>query len=120
MKSCSWCNIIKPYSEFHRKGEGYRNECKQCRKERGHGKRNRYRDGHYTVYYLPEHHYVGMTNALKNRLQEHRSKNNRITDGYEIIGTYERAVDAHLLETKLHAMGYFGFYYKGSKKKNNG
>ena len=120
MRTCSTCNETKPITEYHRKGEGHVKMCKSCRKDRGHSKRKRYKSGYYTVYYLPEHHYVGMTNALKNRLQEHRSKNNRITDGYEIIGTYERAVDAHLLETKLHAMGYFGFYYKGSKKKNNG
>lgn len=91
--------------------------CKSCRKDRGHSKRKRYKNGYYTVYYLPEHHYVGMTNALKNRLQEHRSKNGRITEGYEIIGTYERAVDAHLAETILHSIGYYGFYYKGNKKK---
>jgi predicted GIY-YIG superfamily endonuclease len=87
--------------------------CKRCRKSRGHSKKVRHHDGHFTVYYLPEHHYIGMTNALKNRLQEHRSKNGRITDGYEIVATFDRAVDAHLMETKLHAMGYDGFHYNG-------
>ena len=116
MQECSICKESKPLSSYHRKGEGYVKMCKSCRKERGHFKSKRFKDGHYTVYYLPEHHYVGMTNALRNRLQEHRSRNNRLTEGYEIIGIYERAVDAHLTETRLHAMGYNGFYYKSENK----
>jgi hypothetical protein len=117
MQECVWCKESKPFTEFHRKGDGYRAGCKKCRKDRGHFKTKRFWDGYYTVYYLPEHHYVGMTNALRNRLREHRSRNKRITEGYEIIGVYERAVDAHLTETVLHAMGYNGFYYKGKKNK---
>jgi hypothetical protein len=113
MKACSNCGINKPLTEYHRNGDNYRAMCKRCRKSRGHNKKVRHHDGHFTVYYLPEHHYIGMTNALKNRLQEHRSKNNRITDGYEIVATFDRAVDAHLMETKLHSMGYDGFHYKG-------
>ena len=78
-------------------------------------KRERINDGHYSVYYLPEHHYVGMTNCVYIRMQEHRLKNKRFTEGYEIIGVYKNAVDAHLTETFLHSMGYKGFYYKGIK-----
>lgn len=113
MKACSNCGITKPFTEYHKNGNKYRSMCKRCRKSRGHSKKVRHHDGHFTVYYLPEHHYIGMTNALKNRLQEHRSKNGRITDGYEIVATFDRAVDAHLMETKLHAMGYDGFHYNG-------
>jgi len=118
MRTCSTCNETKPITEYHRKGEGHVKMCKSCRKDRGHSKRKRYKNGYYTVYYLPEHHYVGMTNALKNRLQEHRSKNGRITVGYEVIATFERAVDAHWFETTLHAMGYHGFHYKKGRDKN--
>jgi len=57
-----------------------------------------------------------MTNALKNRMQEHRSKGNKITQGFEVIATFDRAVDCHLMETKLHAMGYEGFNYKNHKE----
>lgn len=116
MKACIWCSKVKPLNDFHRKGDGHRNGCKQCRKDRGHFKHKRFKDGHYSVYYLPEHHYVGMTNSMRARMQEHRSKHKRITDGYEIIGTYERAVDAHVTESMLHSMGYYGFHYKHSKK----
>jgi hypothetical protein len=117
MKACSNCGITKPLTDYHRLRDKRRAMCKMCRKSRGHYRKTRYHDGHFTVYYLPEHHYVGMTNALRNRLQEHRSRKGRFTEGYEIIATFERAVDAHLMETKLHAMGYNGFYYKTFDKK---
>lgn len=116
MKTCRLCHKEKDLEEFHRRGSGRRNECKEC-KSKYFKKRKRVNDGHFSVYYLPEHHYVGMTNSIKNRMIEHRSKNNRFTDGYEIIATFDKAVDAHLMETKLHTMGYYGFYYKTFDKK---
>lgn len=115
MRQCRICGDKKPLSEYHRRGAGHRTECKLCKST--YFKKKRFHDGHFTVYYLPEHHYVGMTNALRNRLQEHRSRKGRFTDGYEIIATFDRAVDAHLMETALHAMGYNGFYYKTFDKK---
>jgi len=115
MRECRICGDNKPLSEYHRNGTGHRTECKSC-KSTYFKKRKRIRDGHYTLYYIPEHHYVGMTNCLKDRMQEHRSKGKKITDGFEVIATFDRAVDCHLMETKLHAMGYEGFNYKNHKK----
>jgi hypothetical protein len=115
MRECSICKELKTIDNFHRRGNGHRTECKSC-KSIIDSKRKRDRDPFFSVYYIPEHHYVGMTNSIKYRMQEHKTKG-KIVDGYEVIGTYERAVDAHLVETTLHTMGYFGFYYKGSKKK---
>ena len=69
------------------------------------------RDGFYSVYYLPEEHYVGYTNRFKQRLAEHRSKKNRITEGATVIAKFESA-DAHLFETRLHQRGYLGFNQK--------
>ena len=116
MKTCTNCRKTKPITDFNKNRGSRRNQCKDCRKAKGHFKKKRFKDGHYSVYYLPEHHYVGMTNSIRSRMQEHRSKHKRITDGYEIIGTYERAVDAHVTEAILHSMGYYGFHYKHSKK----
>lgn len=67
-------------------------------------------NGHY-VYYLPEEHYVGMTNYLKRRMHQHR-KNGRCTEGMEIVACFERGVDAHYLETLLHMRGYDGFTHQ--------
>jgi hypothetical protein len=65
----------------------------------------------YAVYYLPEEHYVGFTNCVKQRVIDHR-KSGKIVDGIEVIATFERAVDAHWFETLLHQREYNGFQHK--------
>ena len=122
-KICSKCNYLKPLTEFHTRkdsSDGYRKECKECKKKdtarqyqfrKETTTRNDYnKDPYYTVYYLPEHHYVGMTNYLKRRMREHKKKG-KIIEGYEVVGRYKTAIQAHLYETMLHAMGYEGFKY---------
>ena len=74
------------------------------------------KDPYYTVYYLPEHHYVGMTNYLKRRMKEHKQKG-KIIEGYEVVGRYNTAIQAHLYETMLHAMGYEGFTYGNEQSR---
>ena len=117
MKTCRICKVCKDESNFHRRGDGYRTECRSCKSVIDSKRKRRVRDGFYSVYYLPEHHYIGMTNCVKNRMQEHRRKNGKFTIDYEIVGTYNTAVEAHLTETALHCMGYKGFNYKGSKNE---
>ena len=51
---------------------------------------------------------------MKNRMQEHRRKG-KFTNGYEIVASFDSAIEAHYIETKLHLLGYNGFYYKGLK-----
>ena len=65
----------------------------------------------YAVYYLPEEHYVGFTNCIRQRVMDHNKKG-KITDGFEVVATFERAVDAHWFETLLHQRGYNGFQHK--------
>ena len=65
----------------------------------------------YTVlYYLPEDHYIGVARNknLWRRMYQHRSNGN-YTHNVEILGWYERRVDAHLVETMFHMRGYNGF-----------
>jgi len=33
MRVCSTCKILKPFSEFHKKGNGHAYKCKRCRSE---------------------------------------------------------------------------------------
>ena len=69
----------------------------------------------HVVYYLPEHHYVGITNCLYSRLNNHRSRYNRVTEGYEIIYTAKDAVEARAVERYMHyEMGYNG-QHRGTK-----
>jgi hypothetical protein len=62
----------------------------------------------YSVYYLPEEHYVGMSRNVWARINKHKHLG-RITENYEILGSFENPIEAHLLETRLHLMGYNGY-----------
>ena len=75
-------------------------------------------DGYFYVYYLPEEHYVGMTNCVHKRIKHH-SFSGKIVDNYEILARFNRQVDAHLFETRLHALDYNGFFVGNYNKKVN-
>ena len=52
-------------------------------------KMKEYRDsklGQYYIYYLPEEHYVGMTNEIARRISHHK-RDGKIVDGHEVLGT---------------------------------
>jgi predicted GIY-YIG superfamily endonuclease len=66
------------------------------------------KDGYYTVYYLKEEHYAGMTNNLTYRLNNHKSHHNRHIEDVEIIGKYETKEEATRVEAALHSMGHLG------------
>lgn len=71
-------------------------------------------DEYFSVYYLPEEHYIGMTNNIKRRIKYHEYSG-RITDDFEVLATFKRQVDAHLFETLLHSMDYNGFFVGNTK-----
>ena len=66
------------------------------------------KDGLYTVYYLKEEHYAGMTSNLTYRLRHHKSVHNRHIEDVEVIGKYETKEGALRVEAALHSMGYLG------------
>jgi predicted GIY-YIG superfamily endonuclease len=74
--------------------------------------RDSVKDGLYTVYYLKEEHYVGMTTTIKQRLRKHKSVNNRHIEDVEIIGKYKTKAEALKVEAALHSMGYLGRHKK--------
>jgi len=115
-KNCSQCGNHLPVTQFNKKGFGkLRSECKECQKKYT---RNRVwkRDPHYSVYYLPNEHYIGMTNNLKARIQDHKNKNGRDVTDYKIVGQFDSAVKAHLVETLFHFIGCNGFHEGNSKE----
>lgn len=73
-------------------------------------------DGYFYVYYLPEEHYIGMTNNVHRRIRHH-DFSGKIVDDYEILARFSRQVDAHLFETKLHSMDYNGFFLANFKQQ---
>ena len=109
-KRCKSCKEEKPLSEFYKSGKYYQSKCKPCHLEyyKPGDKYHKYKDSFYSVYYIPEHHYVGMTSHISRRMTNHR-RLGKMTEGMEIIARFERAVDAHYLETLLHMRGYNGF-----------
>lgn len=76
---------------------------------------DRKKDGYHTLYYLPEEHYIGITNFLEKRLHNH-SCEGRITEGCEVIARFERSVDAHWVETMFHQRGYNGYHMEKKAK----
>lgn len=79
------------------------------------------KDGFYTLYYLPEHHYIGITNQPKKRLINHRATG-RLTEGYEVVATFDTKREALDAETYMHSIGYVGgnpFIFKKKQKHND-
>ena len=93
----------KTYSlEYHYK---HHNTRKKINKEYYYNQK----DGLHYVYYIPEHHYIGVTDNLRFRKYEHKNgKNNRIIDGFEIVHKTPHRSEALKVESKLHSMGYQG------------
>ena len=55
-------------------------------------------DGFYTIYYLPEDNYIGLTSSLKLRMREHKKN----TDNYQIIATFTDKREALDTERMFH------------------
>lgn len=97
------CNLIddsnsrKLYCSIHCKQQQWKNN-----------RRAKERNGLTYVYYLPEEHYIGMSNQMSYRMSRHRAQG-KITDGMEVIAGFERRVDAAWLEVLFHQRGYNGF-----------
>ena len=62
----------------------------------------------YSVYYIPEEHYVGMSKNVYSRMIKHKHLG-KIIDDYEVLQSFENPIEAHLMETRLHLMGYNGY-----------
>ena len=90
----------------------YREANKEKRKE----KRDSKKDGLYTVYYLKEDHYVGLTNCLYKRMEYHKNTNKRHVEDVEIIGKYKTKAEATRVEAALHSMGYLGRHPKAKQQ----
>ncbi len=64
-------------------------------------------DGHYTVYYLPEEHYIGVTTRLKRRMYSHKNNKRHVLD-CEIVATFTTKKEAYICERYMHSIGYNG------------
>lgn len=73
-------------------------------------RRNR-KDGYYSVYYLPNEHYVGMTDQYEHRMKQHKQVHKRDITDCRVLMTFDNPFDAHIYETQWHKMGANGFQY---------
>lgn len=130
MRTCNKCHIEKTLDEYNKHPQGLFGKdpvCKTCKAEyaRNYRKKNPHvvkennikfrklylqETNGYAVYYLPEEHYVGFTNNIRSRINDH-SKNGKCVIDYEILCVCESPIDAHLYETMFHQRGYNGFQY---------
>lgn len=105
-KTCIKCEETKLITDFHKNGSKHprRPVCKKCRL----GNYNDAGERLYTVYYLPEEHYVGCTGvSLKQRLASGKH-GKLITIGVEVILQTTDIYEASAAEAKLHSIGYLG------------
>ena len=73
------------------------------------------KDIEYTLYYLKEEHYVGVTNQYKFRLLNHKKNGRHILD-FEPIYKYKTKREALDAEKYLHSIGYNGVNINSTKK----
>ena len=121
-KLCKECGIYLNPKRFKK---DRRLLCKHCNNKRilkYINKLNRKKINNiYYLYYLPEEHYIGITNSLKRRMSVHRTQKNKITEGWEIIAEYTDPKLCALHEALMHYIGYNGSAYDNmlKSKKNN-
>ena len=65
------------------------------------------KDGMYTLYYLPEEHYIGITTSMHNRMHVHKSQGNHSAD-VEIVAKFDNKREALNTERYMHNIGYNG------------
>ena len=96
------------YKAYRR--ENYRNESKEkreARKLRASKINNKRNDGYYSVYYIPNEHYVGYTKMFDHRMKEHSRKGKNV-EGTVVLRTFEDKNYARLYEAQWHTMGVNG------------
>ena len=108
-KTCKKCGITLELTKFSKhlsNKDGRSGSCVSCL-EKQRQEKHKLKDG-FAVYYLPEEHYVGITNNPTYRMKKHR-KNGKSTFQMEIIGIFNNPFDAIILEAEFHRRGYNGF-----------
>ena len=66
------------------------------------------KDGYHRVYLLEDYNYVGVTNSLYYRFNQHKSVHNRDCTNHRILYKTKDRGEALELEALLHDMGYEG------------
>lgn len=65
------------------------------------------KDDHFSVYLLPNENYVGQTQCVRRRINEHKNVGNDTLD-YKILHTFNTREEALEKEAEYHSKGYKG------------
>ena len=65
------------------------------------------KDGLFAVYYLPEEHYVGMTECIDSMMRVHKNRGKHTLD-VELVAKFETKREALACESYMHSIGYNG------------
>jgi len=107
---------IKAYREANKeKIKAYRKEYSkeyyESNKDSLKSRQAKYRksltNDYYTLYYLKEEHYVGITSQPDTRMRRHKHNGKHVLD-YEVISTFKTKREALDAEKYMHSIGYCG------------
>lgn len=111
-KKCTDCKQIKSFSEYavknSNKSTGRAARCKVCSNLYLAKWRDSDRLDYWIVYYLPNEHYVGITNQPKQRMADHKCHGNRNTEDWIVLYCTEDKYNARIIENRFHDMGFNG------------
>ena len=68
---------------------------------------NSMKDDFYSLYYLPEEHYIGVSNQPKIRMYNHKYRKRHVLN-YEIVCVFKTREEAVAVESYMHSIGYNG------------
>lgn len=103
---CKKCSISKPLIDFHKSKKekyGHRSICKECRKKYAADRFKDKRLDYYLLYYIPSHHYVGITNEPESRFLYHKRTGKNIED-IKILYTCESRKEIKYMEAMFHSV----------------
>ena len=119
MKSCTKCKLIKANSLFNKdssRKHGLSDNCRECIRIKSKAYRAKSQDkikaytesqknDFYTLYYLPEHHYIGITTQPSIRMRLHKSHGRHVLD-MEVVDTFKTKREALDSEAYMQSIGY--------------
>jgi hypothetical protein len=118
MKQCPKCKqelALEMFSKCKSRKDGLQASCKKCFREYPSSSSeytSKYiqskRKTYHIVYLLVDENYVGVTDNPTRRMWEHKSKYNRNTGNWIVLGKFNTRQEALKREAELHDQGYEG------------
>ena len=102
MSKCRICGTTDDLVPVHHRRDTYRSWCKEHYNEYKKEANRNSNDDYYSVYYLPEEHYCGVTTAVLKRIKEHSRTRN--VDGWRVLFCSKDKKEAYYHESLFHSV----------------